>query len=233
MATNDGPGGAPLILPIGHFTGVFPDEDDPRGRRYDVRLGDEIVALPEAAFGVWVLCHGHPGDAAPGDAESGAGTEGSGTEGSGNGRPWTRSEALAYAQAKGVSDAATTLRGLAAAGLVVEAPTGGRQARQFAESYRLRPSLLGLGNSPEEPDMFQIGLVGTPMAQVSRDLFEIWRWSGVAANIWDACMIFTDSERAHGESFSGWTDPEEALTSILSTAHQLLSAGAAYLDQAD
>lgn len=215
----------PLILPIGHFTGVFPDGDDPRGRRYDVRLGDEIVALPEAGFGVWVLCHGHPGDAAE--------ASGPAAEGSGNGRPWTRSEALAYAQAKGVSDAAATVRELAGAGLVVEAPTAGRQARQFAESHRLRPSLLGLGNSPEEPDMFQIGLVGTPMAQVSRDLFEIWRWSGVAANIWDACMIFTDSERAHGESFSGWTDPEEALTSILSTAHQLLSAGAAYLDQAD
>ncbi|MGH3660736.1 MAG: hypothetical protein ACRDT8_22305 [Micromonosporaceae bacterium] len=211
MATNDPQASAlPLVFPIGHFTGVFSDEDDPEERLYQVRRADDVIALADAAFAIWGLCHGQP-DRPSED-------------------PLTRSAVLELAERSGVPDSAAIIKDLAAENLVSEVLPGTRQAVRFAEAYRLHPTLLGLGNSAADPTTFSIGVLNTPMLQVSRNIFELWRWSPAAANLWDVCQFFAEAERSHGETDPASTDPEVVLTGFLHALHGLLTGGAVYLD---
>ncbi|MGH3715914.1 MAG: hypothetical protein ACRDT4_21005 [Micromonosporaceae bacterium] len=205
----DEPAHAPLILPIGHYTGVFPDAEEPTRRAYHIRRGMELVAVPDDAFAVWGLAHGSPDN----------------TE-----HPWTRREVFTQAQQAGLYSAPALLRDLREANLIAEVFPGTPAARQFAEAYHLHPTLLGLGNTAADAGTFSVGLVGTPLLQVSRPVFELWRWAPAALNLWDVCAFFAEAEQSHGESDPEMTDPELLLTGFLSSLHALLTGGAAYLD---
>ncbi|MGH3656213.1 MAG: hypothetical protein ACRDUA_06105 [Micromonosporaceae bacterium] len=210
MATNQRTSAEPLLLPVGHFTGVFPTEHDPRQRIYQVRKGDDLIGLPDAAFAVWGLCHGRSNQ--PAD------------------QPWTRTAVLTAAENGGVDDVGRLLRELVNDDLASEVVPGSRQAIGFAQAYRLCPTLLGLGNSAKDPGTYEIGLFGTPMLQVSRNIFEVWRWAPVTRNLWEVCQLFTEAERTHGETNPESVDPEVVLTGVLGALHGLFTAGAAYLD---
>ncbi|MGH3737666.1 MAG: hypothetical protein ACRDT6_18950 [Micromonosporaceae bacterium] len=201
---------APLIFPVGHFTGGFPDADEPAEQAYHVRRGSELVALPGDAFLVWGFAHGTPDHP----------------------QPWTRQEVFSQARSTGLDSVPQLVRDLGTAGLVAEVFPGTPAAREFAETHQAHPTLLGLGNTADDVGTFSIGLVGTPMLQVSRAIFELWRWAPAAHNLWDVCQFFTENERAHGESDPEVTDPELLLTGYLGALHELLSGGAVYLDTA-
>ncbi|WP_427886064.1 hypothetical protein ACQHIV_26300 [Kribbella sp. GL6] len=54
----------------------------------------------------------------------------------------------------------------------------------FAQQYRLLPLYIGLGNRPDDPEQFAIGLPGLgPLAVVPATTYELWQWGWVAPSL--------------------------------------------------
>lgn len=60
----------------------------------------------------------------------------------------------------------------------------------FAQRYRLLPLFIGLGNRPDDPQQFAIGLPGLePLAVVPATTYELWQWGWVAPSLWAQCEV--------------------------------------------
>jgi hypothetical protein len=60
----------------------------------------------------------------------------------------------------------------------------------FAQQYRLLPLFVGLGNHPDEPGQFAIGVPGlAPLAVVSERAYELWQWGWAAPSLWAHCEV--------------------------------------------
>lgn len=60
----------------------------------------------------------------------------------------------------------------------------------FAQQYRLLPLFIGLGNHPDEPGRFAIGVPGlAPLAVVDAQSYELWQWGWVAPSLWAQCEV--------------------------------------------
>jgi len=144
---------------------------------------------------------------------------------------WTRRAIIEAADDADMPDAASILDRLAGLGLIVEVTPGTEQAREFAESYRLQSLLIGLGNSPEDPVLDGIGLVGIlPVVKVRPRVFEIWQWAHLWPTVWAACeglaYVASQGENSNPET----TDPEQVLDLVFDAMRTLISHNAAYLD---
>jgi hypothetical protein len=202
----------PLIFPIGHYTGVLYRSVDPPAYHHTVMLGARVVQLSDPQFSVWLLARG--------------------PQASARGVAWTRSHVLVEATAAGVADPARVLAGLVAEGLLVETIPDTEHSVEFAESYRLVPLMLGLGNTAEEPWQQGIGFFGRPALTVRSVHYSLWEWSHVDGDLWTGCHAHADTAIRAGITDPEQTVPERVLTDFLGALHPLLASGAACLDLA-
>jgi hypothetical protein len=189
------------IFPVGHYTGRRTDDD---GRPvHSVRIGWQQHRLTEDAFATWVLAHGVP---ATGRAA------------------WTEVDVVRQAGEIELQDAAAQLRTLAELGLVA---TVAGEPEQFARTHRLGVFFVGLGNSPEEPDRFAIGLPGLgTAATVDSDSYELWQWGSIAPTLWHSCEVRASVTSRHERTVSTL----EAASEVLGDLRVLIANGCAYLD---
>lgn len=175
--------------------GHYVGERHPEGLHF-VRVGLEHQTMTADEFGVWVLAH--------------------------NERPvWTDEDVLALAdkaELPGAQEALARLKSVGALASVTDAAA-------FAAAYRLEPLLVGLGNSPDSPDTYAIGLPGTPVAMVNAGSYELWQWAALAPTLWHTCEV-----RAKVTE-----DPVSAanlVADVLAETRPLLANSCAYLDLA-
>lgn len=63
-------------------------------------------------------------------------------------------------------------------------------ATSFAQQYRLLSLFIGLGNRPDDPEQFAIGVPGlAPLATVDATTYELWQWGWVAQSLWAHCEV--------------------------------------------
>ncbi|MGH3660734.1 MAG: hypothetical protein ACRDT8_18935 [Micromonosporaceae bacterium] len=200
-----------LIFPVGHYMGTFYPKTNAPLKYHKIRLGVDVPQLPdEDHFKAWALTHGLPGDSGQG--------------------PWTRRSVLDEAKRLGL-DADQVLAALADKGVVAEVESTGPGAVEFARRHRLQPLMMGLGNSPDDPLRFAIGLIGVPPAvKVDSFVFEIWQWGRLGRSLWETAEMFSKVEQEVGTGRRADASPEKMLTEILEHLHILLSQNAAYLD---
>lgn len=192
------------VFPIGHYTGLRPDDD---GRPvHSVRIGWQQRRLTEDAFGTWVLGHGTP--------QVGKG-------------PWTGEELLAAADEAGITDARTHLEELTGLGLLASVP---ERSEEFAKAHRIDVQFVGLGNSPENPELHAVGLPGLgAAAMLDPDSYELWQWGSLAPTLWHSCQV-----RASVTSkLDQQVEPIDALAGVLGDLRFLIGHGCAYLDVTD
>ncbi len=189
-----------MLLPIGHSLGVSADPatGEPFHR---VRVGPDVVRLPHDRFFVWALTHGAPERV--------------------EGELWGPDEVLDAAV--GVADPGGALAGLIEDGLVASVVPGAPEALAFARTHQLRPLMLGLGNRPDDPETYEVGLPGEPLVRLGATLAHLYLWGHLRANLWVAC-----------EATGGVAEetPELILAATLESLHGLLGPNAAYLDRA-
>lgn len=212
MATDAALGGESLIFPIGHHIGTRYDDPYSLDRHHDIMVGAQVLQLSDEQLAVWLLARGLPKQV---------------TEAS-----WTRRQLEQEAGRAGISDASRVLTGLTADGLVVQLPPGTERIIDFAESYRLVPLMLGLGNTAEEPWLYRIGFFNQPVASVASDVYSMWEWAHLDNSLWAACHTYADTSRRAGSTDPDDTIPERVLSGFLGAVHQLLAVSAAYLDLA-
>lgn len=205
---------AALVFPVGHYMGPFHPSRDGPAKHHIVRVGWETPKLPdEEHVDIWALAHGLPARI--------------------DKVRWTRRAIMEAAEEAEMPDAAKILDNLADLGLIAEVMPGTEQAREFAESHRLQSLLIGLGNSPEDPILDGIGLVGMqPVVKVRPRIFEIWQWAHLWPTVWAACEGLAYVAGQVEESNPDAADPEQVLGLMLDAMRTLISRNAAYLDVA-
>lgn len=199
----------PVLVPVGHLLGTFYEGPAGGRRSATVQLGGALHDLDDGELATWWLTHSLA-DRAP--------------------EPWTAAALSAAAVELGLPVSAPVLRRLVERGLVVEVVTGGPAALEFARSFRLVPQMLGLGNSPQAPAAYQIGLFGRPVIDLPDVLYDVWRWATVEAHLWNSCRGAADVARAAGLTDPDALDPELLLDVVLQALHPLLAAQAAHVD---
>jgi hypothetical protein len=199
----------PLVFPVGLLCGTYYDEDDAGGHHHEVRRGGRIHDLTDTELAAWLFAHGRPD--APTDET-----------------PWTAPELLRFLAEQQVAKPAPLVDSLLERGLLVEVARSGDGMAAFAGSHRVVPIMQGLGNSPDEPWMYSIGLMEQERIQVSRPVFDVWAWSHLDDTLWRACEVIAAQDGADGDA-----DPSAVLAGFLSTLHGLLNAQAAYIDTVD
>ncbi|HVX46880.1 MAG TPA: hypothetical protein VHC49_23510 [Mycobacteriales bacterium] len=191
---------APLILPVGHQVGA-----DAGRAVHQIRLGPAVHSLTPPQYAVWTLAHGTP--------------DVLGTE-----SRWQRDSVQDLAPDDGSIDALLDL------GLLVEVAPDSEQALEFARTHRIIPLMLGLGNSPDDPSLFGIGLLHQPVLKVTHPIYDLWQWSTVDDTLWTTCENAADVARRAGSVDPELTEPHRLLTGFLGSLHALVLAGAACID---
>jgi len=189
------------VFPIGHYMGERHPE-----RRHVIRIGLEHRTVTEDEFGVWVLAHGLP---------------------AAGGRTWTVGHVLDLAAESGLPPAADMIHTMRGAGLLATLGPADGEALRFARSYRLDPLLVGIGNSEDEPDRYQVGWPGAPaVAVLDASSYELWQWGHVAPSLWHTHQVRERVAADLGEQAT----VTGLLDGLLGDVRELLAACCAYLD---
>jgi hypothetical protein len=172
------------------------------GRR-TIRLGRSRVSFTDQdPFLVWAAAHRPPGDLAA---------------------PYTRAE---IAAASKVAAPDPVIDQLLSDGLLVDVsdPAG------FARQHRAVPILIALGNTPDEPGRFGIGLFGMePIITVPPLVYELWQWGAISVSIWAVCEAFAvANSRATGVALQ----TADVLAEFVAALPGLVGSNAVYLDAA-
>jgi hypothetical protein len=121
---------------------------------------------------------------------------------------WTVPQVLALAAGSSLADGHAAVGRLLDAGMLVNA-----SPRSFAESYRLRSLLVGLGD-------YRVGVPGLPpVAELASGAYELWQRAALAPSLWHLHVV---REQVAAES----------LDALLNDVRELLVNGCAYLDVA-
>jgi hypothetical protein len=207
------PAEEPLVFPLGHAMGAFHQHRGAPPAYWVVRLGWDSPLLPDqAAADMWALAHGRKDRV-------------------GN-TPWTRSELCRSAREAGIEDPETVLATLVERGLVVEVHPGTEAATEFAGTHRVQSLLLGLGELPDQRGLDGIGLLGMPpLARVPLGTYEFWQWGHLWPTLAEAAAGLAEMAAQSPAHAPEESDPGQVLDRVLRELHQLLAAGAVYLDR--
>jgi hypothetical protein len=205
----------PMIIPVGHFCGVFASDDRSRSW-YEVRLGTKVHELSALEFVVWTITHG------TGDLVLA--------------KRWTRAVVEEQARAKGVPRPDVIVDDLVGRRLLATAVPHAALAGHFAQSHRLVPLMTGMGNSTSRPEVFGIGTGGVEIVHVGPSLYLLWSVAGATNSLMEACEAVTDARAtsAAAQTAVGLAPTDsnggKHLEGLLAQAHVLLSVNAAYFD---
>jgi hypothetical protein len=191
------------VFPVGHYTGLRPD--DSGHPVHTVRIGWKQHRLTEDVFGTWIFGHG--------------------TSEAGN--SWTEHDLLGAATDAGIGDPAACAAELARLGLLVSIP---ERSEEFARTHRIDIQFVGLGNSPDNPDRYGVGLPGLgTAAMLDPGCYELWQWGSIAPTLWHSCQVRASVTSRHDRQ----VEPADALAGVLADLRFLVVHGCAYVDVAD
>jgi hypothetical protein len=200
----------PLLLPIGHYVGAIYRDGQPSARR-QVRRGVTFHDLTDDQFAVWSAARGTP-------------------EAIENEVAWHRRSVTEHPDVAGVADVGRLIEEMLDIGLLAEVTPDAEQALDFARSHRLVPLMLGLGNSTDDPDMFDIGFLHQPALSMTHAIYDLWQWSTMEESMWATCESAADVAQRSGYTNPDHTEPARLLVGLLGSLHALLISRAAYLD---
>ncbi|GIG65658.1 hypothetical protein [Phytomonospora endophytica] len=210
--------GEPHLFPVGHFAGpVYPHRGAAAPDSFEIRYRDGVFSLSAAEYVMWASAHGEPADLA--------------------GSPLTRADAEKAARLAGLDAPGPVLDGLRADGLVAFVPSDVEGARAFAMTHQIRPLALGLGNSPERPGVFEIGMPGAARVSVGYDVYHIWLFAHLAADLWSALAEMAREAADANAEENGEDrprlvdDPDILLRHVIEALPVLISTSCVYLDR--
>lgn len=199
-----------LIFPIGQRFGALHSSRD---HVELVRISTEVVRLTADTFRVWELAHGHPDYVLEHD--------------------WTIAQLTEVASQDGVTDPAAAITKLV--DHQVAAVVGGALDDRiaFGRRHLFVPTMLGLGNTSDDPASFGIGLPLGPVVEVSALLFDLYEWGHLDPDLWTACQNAAAVNRKLEVPDPAATNADQMLVALVDQFHAaFLVTGAGYLDRA-
>lgn len=205
-----------LVIPVGHFAGpLYTEVDVEAPESFEVRFRDGVFSLSAEEYATWAVSHGDPNLV--------------------NQVPNTREVVEYAAHAAGVDEPGRLFDSLISDGLLVELSTADDGPREFARRHRMLPLALGLGNSPQNPAEFQIGLPAAARISVGYDVYHMWLFSHRAPTLWDALQTIAAEAREANEEGGVQLveDPDVLLKELLGALQVLISTSCVYFDPCD
>ncbi|SCL21507.1 hypothetical protein GA0070616_2320 [Micromonospora nigra] len=204
---------APLILPVGRYTGEFHPSVGAPARYHSLSVGRLSVTVEDPqAFAVWAAAH------RPVDLPD---------------QPWTRAAVVDAARGLGVAAPDRIVAEFLADGLLVEVIPDTDDAVDFARAHRVLPLMVSLGNTPDDPLRYGIGLFGTePVLRVPALVHDVWQWGSTGDDLWQVCLAYADAGARAEVADAREHDPRFVLGEVLTALPMLLGVDAACLDEA-
>ncbi|MEU7750859.1 hypothetical protein [Micromonospora sp. NPDC049171] len=201
---------APLILPVGRYAGTFHPAVGAPVKYHSLSIGRLSVTIEDPqVFAVWTAAH-RPID-----------------------RPdatWDRAAVIEAAGQLGVADPARIVAEFLEDGLLVEMTP---DVADFARAYRVHPLMVSLGNTPNDPLRYGIGVFGAaPVLRLPALTHDVWQWSSVGASLWDVGQVVADAGAQAEVTDTREHDPRHVLREFLAALPLLVGANAACLDEA-
>lgn len=192
------------LYAVGQPLGVRFDPATGRSDGWEIRVGDDIVTLPaDETLTVWLLCHGRL-------TEDGSVVR-------------TQADILAEAAVAEVPQAEEILRALIELGAVVRTGTDPVSLAGLAREHRVEPMMVGLGNVPEKPESFALGIPPADVhAVVSAEVMAVWLNAHLARTLHQAVI---DEAGLVGR------EQDVVLAETIEAVSELIAIGAVYLDQ--
>jgi hypothetical protein len=119
---------------------------------------------------------------------------------------------------------------LLADGFAVELAPGTDAAVDFAGRHRMVPRMLGLGNSPTEPWMYEIGFFDNPIVKVTDEVYQLWQACAIDDTLMQTCESIAASARESTMTDPERIDPARVAAGFLATIHDLLMMSVVYLE---
>ena len=199
----------PILLPVGHYMGAR--YQGKAFQEHSIRGGWNSMSLDDTQLKVYFLGHGTPERMQAGERN-------------------TRRSLVEQATSLGLPQASKVVDWLVQNGALVEVLPGTPQIRDFARTYRFCPMMIGLGNSPDTPWMWDIGFIGQPVITVSANAWKLWGYGVMSNTLWEACESWAASNRRINLPEREFHDPAHVLDDFLDTLPALIAAHAGYLD---
>lgn len=143
-------------------------------------------------------------------------------------------EQLLRQSADGDGDPAPIVSGLLDRGLLLEYDPADADWEALFDKVNLFPLVQGMGNSPEEPAAYQLGVGGEPILSVNANVYGIWSYSLTSRSLWSACAGLAagiDQDLEPGEEPFGYTAAGIA-AQVGAAIPLLVATGCAFLDPA-
>ncbi|GAB3161454.1 hypothetical protein GCM10027290_68340 [Micromonospora sonneratiae] len=202
---------SPLLYPVGHYLGPVGESDTPLPSAHRVRVGEQVRTLPGGdPYKIWLVAHGAAGGPTPWTPQDVARTAG---------LPAHRFDAA--------------MSELTDRGLLLAVDADLPEAEEMAGSYRWQSMLYGHGTQLGWNGLYGIGGPSEPWVLVNSLVYDVWRWTPIAATLWDACEALYESYREPFDDDDIVVDsPRAMLSQLLPSLHSLICSYAGYLDEA-
>ena len=200
------------ILPVGKPLGAcFPAADPPAEEPdfYEVHVGDQVESLSPLEWFVYYGAFADPDQHADHLVD----------------RDWLIKNLSNEISASKIS---AEIDGLLGRRLLIESNLRGNSAMDVLTGYRLVPTGVGIGNSPEDLELRWIGQHGEAMLGIPKLSFLVWAFSYRTASMWECCDMFAGNP----ESVDGAT-AEDLGAQIADTLPSIVSMELGYLEPAD
>lgn len=206
-----------VIVPVGLSMGQDFADMDPAERHegtWQVHLGAEAVRLTPEELRAWASAFAD----VPRHAE----------------HTFTRDrlEALLRQNGDGSADAAPAVADLVDRGLLLEYDPADSDWELLFTGLRLFPLVQGMGNTPERPAQYELGIAGEPILSVTATVYGLWSYSFTSPTLWTACVELAegvDQDLEPGEEPLGYT-PAGVAAEIGAAIPLLVATGCAFLD---
>jgi hypothetical protein len=132
----------------------------------------------------------------------------------------------------GTADPAPVVKGLLDRRLLLEYDPADADWESLFGRLRLLPLVQGMGNTPERPTQYELGIAGEPILSVTANVYGLWSYSFTSATLWDACAELAqgvDEDLDPGEEPLGYTAAGVG-AEIGAALPLLVATGCAFLD---
>ncbi|MBO0829395.1 MAG: hypothetical protein J2P24_16605 [Streptosporangiales bacterium] len=134
----------------------------------------------------------------------------------------------------GTPDPAPIVSALLDRGLLLEYDPADADWAELFDEVNLFPLVQGMGNSPEEPAAYQLGVGGEPILSVNANVYGIWSYALTSRSLWSACAELAagvDQDLQPGEEPFGYNAADIA-AEVGAALPLLVTTGCAFLDPA-
>lgn len=131
-----------------------------------------------------------------------------------------------------VDDPDAVVAGLVDRGLLVEYDPENGSVEGIFREHQMFPLVQGMGNSPEEPTGYELGIGGQTLVTVNADVYAVWSYALTCRSLWDACAELAqglDEDLEPGEEPVGLT-AEAVAAQVAAALPVLVVSGCCFLD---